>query len=117
MLKLKKARVLIIYECQFYFTNKIISFLNFNPEEDWLKNNYKSLIESIAICKVQLLFSISFLLNQPSFESLLKSNIFISLTNLTAQIHLKRIQGQFWKNKHIKNKISLSNRTSEEKKF
>ncbi|CAD8153493.1 unnamed protein product [Paramecium pentaurelia] len=94
----------------------------FDPEDEWLKNNNKSLIKSIATSSVESQFSNVLLLNQPSNVSLLKSrsNIFIKNNILQQLIQQFQYFSTEFKNHIEKQKHKstlLSNRTGEEKEF
>ncbi|CAK77908.1 unnamed protein product (macronuclear) [Paramecium tetraurelia] len=94
----------------------------YDPEDEWLNNNKKSLIKSIATSSVESQFSNVLLLNQPSNVSLLKSrsNIFIKNNVLQQLIQKFQYFSEEFKN-HIENQhyksTLLSNRAGEEKEF
>ncbi|CAD8159005.1 unnamed protein product [Paramecium pentaurelia] len=94
----------------------------FDPEDEWLKNNQKSLIKSIATSSVESQFSNVLLLNQPSNVSLLKSRSNIFIKNNVLQQLVQKFQ--FFSDEfkiHIEKQTHkatlLSNRTGEEKEF
>ncbi|CAD8158245.1 unnamed protein product [Paramecium octaurelia] len=94
----------------------------YDPEDEWLSNNRKSLIKSIATSSVESQFSHVLLLNQPSNVSLLKSrsNIFIKNNVLQQLVQKFQYFSEEFKN-HIERQqyktTLLSNRTGEEKEF
>ncbi|CAK77114.1 unnamed protein product (macronuclear) [Paramecium tetraurelia] len=94
----------------------------FDPEDEWLKNNQKSLIRSIATSSVESQFSNVLLLNQPSNVSLLKSRSNIFIKNNVLQQLVQKFQ--FFSDEfktHIEKQTHkatlLSNRTGDEKEF
>ncbi|CAD8069898.1 unnamed protein product [Paramecium sonneborni] len=94
----------------------------FDPEDEWLKNNQKQLIKSIATSSVESQFSNVLLLNQPSNVSLLKSrtNIFIKKNVLQQLIQKFQYFSDDFK-AHIEKQTHkatlLSERSGEEKEF